>query len=92
MKKIKMNFLFITCISGLTLYKMQVKQRKLTSLKNIASTKLFIFNLHKKEKLHNNTKKEKQNKKKERNTLTLFTHQGSIKQYYIGCTGIRNRQ
>ena len=55
--------------------KCKLTKRKLTSLKNIAFTKLFIFNLH---------KKEKQNKKKERNTLTLFTHQGSIKQYYIG--------
>ena len=62
-------------------------KRKLTSLKNITSTKLFIFNLH------NYTKKRKTKQKKERNTLfTLFTHQGSIKQYYMGITGFRNRQ
>ena len=61
-------------------------KRKLTSLKNITSTKLFIFNLQ-------ITQKRKTKQKKERNTLfTLFTHQGSIKQYYMGITGFRNRQ
>ena len=39
------------------------------------------------------TQKRKTKQKKERNTLfTLFTHQGSIKQYYMGITGFRNRQ
>ena len=80
-----MNFLFIPCISGLTCMRCKFTKRKLTSLKNITSTKLFIFNLH-----HYTKKKNKIKQRKE--TFTLFTYQGSIKQYYIGITGFRNRQ